>query len=261
MATSRPNLFLEKERWSKPLLLSLGFHALLGLSIFLLGFVLEPSGHSNWGDKEGDAVNATLVGGAPIPIPKPDVPTQNIVANESKGVTETVPQPKRVETEDGISIPGKVIKPKVEKAVTATNVKPRPMPTPETAVPYGERGPVSGPYGAFTATHSNGGFSVQEGDFGSRFGWYVRQVSDKVSGVWYQVGIDSRVSTAKRVYMLFDIERDGRPSNIRMEQSSGVPSLDDSARRALLRIDSFGPLPPEYRGSRISVEFWFDYQR
>jgi len=46
-----------------------------------------------------------------------------------------------------------------------------------------------------------------------------------------------------------------------VEQSSGVPSLDVSASRALQRIDSFGPLPSDYSGSKISVEYWFDYSK
>jgi len=29
----------------------------------------------------------------------------------------------------------------------------------------------------------------------------------------------------------------------------------------LQRIDTFGPLPPDYSGSKISVEYWFDYSR
>jgi len=73
--------------------------------------------------------------------------------------------------------------------------------------------------------------------------------------------VDPRISEARRVYLTFDIARDGHPSNVEIEQSSGVPSLDLSARRALERIDTFGPLPPDYPGSRVSVEFWFDYKR
>jgi protein TonB len=46
-----------------------------------------------------------------------------------------------------------------------------------------------------------------------------------------------------------------------VEQSSGVPSLDMSAIRALQRIDTFGPLPGDYNGSKVSVEFWFDYNK
>jgi protein TonB len=48
---------------------------------------------------------------------------------------------------------------------------------------------------------------------------------------------------------------------VQIEQSSGVPSLDQSAVRALQRIDTFGPLPAGYSGSKVSVEFWFDYKR
>jgi protein TonB len=40
-----------------------------------------------------------------------------------------------------------------------------------------------------------------------------------------------------------------------------VPSLDQSAARALQRIDTFGPLPSDYSGNKVSVEFWFDYKR
>ena len=55
--------------------------------------------------------------------------------------------------------------------------------------------------------------------------------------------------------------RDGHPMNVQVEQSSGVPSLDISAVRALQRIDTFGPLPQDYSGSKISVEYWFDYSK
>jgi protein TonB len=49
--------------------------------------------------------------------------------------------------------------------------------------------------------------------------------------------------------------------NVQIEQSSGVPSLDISAVRALQRIDGFGALPADYSGSKISVEYWFDYKK
>jgi periplasmic protein TonB len=48
---------------------------------------------------------------------------------------------------------------------------------------------------------------------------------------------------------------------VQVEQSSGVPSLDQSAVRAVQRIDTFGPLPQDYPGNKVSVEFWFDYSK
>lgn len=260
MAYVRANMFYERERWTKPLALSFGFHALLVLTIVVAAFVLEPRGGSNWGENQGEAVSAQLVSGAPIPIPKPDAQTENIVANESKGVTQGVPQPKPVETEDGISIPGKVIKPPVNKpvnkAVTTANVRPHPIPTPDTAVPYGEGGPVSGPYGVFTAPHTKGGFSFQNANFGSKYGWYVDVVRRKVQSNWLLYEIDPRINAPHRAYITFEILRDGSPTNVQLTQSSGVPSLDQSAMRAIQRVDTFGALP---EGNRVSVEFWFDY--
>jgi periplasmic protein TonB len=258
IAYARANMFSEREGWGRPLALSLGFHALVGITVFALGFIMEPSGTSKWGENQGEAVSAQLISAAPVPIPKPVVQTENIVANESKGLTQSLPQPKPVETEDGISIPGKVIPPKVNKPVTkAANAPPRMVPTPTPqAVPYGEGGPVSGPYGSFTAPNTKGGFSFQNANFGSKYGWYVDVVRRKVQNNWLLYEIDPRINAPHRAYISFDIMRDGSPANVRLAQSSGVPSLDQSAVRAVQRVDTFGALP---EGNSVSVEFWFDY--
>ena len=115
----------------------------------------------------------------------------------------------------------------------------------------------------FAAGAAKGGFGFTGGggDFGSRYAWYVRVVNQKVSENWMKYEVDPRIQSANRVYVTFDIERNGHPTNVRVEQSSGVPSLDMSALRALQRIDTFGPLPSDYSGGRVSVEFWFDYKR
>ena len=62
--------------------------------------------------------------------------------------------------------------------------------------------------------------------FGNAFAWYVQAVQRKVSENWLKYEVDPRISDAKRVYLTFDIARDGHPSNVEIEQSSGVPSLD-----------------------------------
>jgi TonB family protein len=257
MSYARANLFYERERWKKPLVYSLSFHVALVAAVLLTGYLAQPRAVNNWGANNGDAVSATLVSAAPIPIPHPEQST-NIVASESKGVTETKPEPKPAETEDGISIPGHVTKPKPQqKVITPPTVRPpRPVPTPEeTAVPYGEGGPVSGPYGAFTAPHTQGGFSFQNADFGSRFAYYVRQVNQTVSRNWYKPNL----SAPRRAYVQFDILRNGSVpfSSVHIEQSSGVPAIDQSAMQAVQRSE-FGPLPDGYNGSKVSVEFWFE---
>ncbi|MGA9475637.1 MAG: TonB family protein, partial [Terriglobales bacterium] len=123
--------------------------------------------------------------------------------------------------------------------------------------------PVSGPYAMFSAGGAKGGFGFTGGggDFGSRFAWYVQAVQRKVSENWLRYEVDPNIKEANRVYITFDIGRDGHPTNVQLEQPSNVPSLNISATRAIQRIDTFGPLPPEYSGSKVSVEFWFDYKR
>jgi periplasmic protein TonB len=256
MLSVQSNLFDERERWSKPLLSSMAFHAMLVLGGWGLGFVMNlHSNANNWGMKEGDAVTAQLVS-ASIPIPHNEQ-SENIVANESKGVTETQPQPKVAETPDGISIPGKVTPKKIDRPAPPTRVPPRAVPTPvETAVPYGEGGPVSGPYGAVETSNYRGGFSFQNANFGSKYGWYVDAVKRRVQQNWLTYEIDPRIKAPHRAFIEFDITRDGAPANVHLAQSSGVPSLDQSAMRAIQRIDSFGRLP---EGNSVTVEFWFDY--
>lgn len=108
------------------------------------------------------------------------------------------------------------------------------------------------------------GFTGSGGDFGSQFASYVEGVQRKLIEKWPPdfseslKKVDPRITAARRIYLKFDIARDGHLSNVEIEQSSGVPSLDISAIRALQRIGTVGPLPSNYSGSKVSVEFWFD---
>jgi len=240
---------------------SAGFH--LGITALLLlyaTFVKRGTGETWGAGGGGDAIGATLVSAVPLAVNQ----GQNVLANESKGLTQSQPKIEEKEPE-AIEIQGKnaKIKPK-KKQITESKAKPQPAPEPEeNQIAFGEGGPVSGPYGTFSAGGAKGGFGITGGggDFGTRFAWYVRVIQQKVSDNWLKYEVDPRITTAQRVYITFDVARDGHPSNVRVEQSSGVPSLDISATRALQRIDTFGPLPPDYSGSKISVEYWFDYKR
>jgi protein TonB len=224
--------------------------------------VSRSSGDTWGGGGGGEAIGATLV--STVPLPATAAQTQNVLANESKGITQS--QPKIEEkVPDAIEIQGKntKVKPK-KKQETASKEKPQAAPEEESnQVAFGEGGPVSGPYGTFSAGGAKGGFGVTGGggDFGTRYSWYVHVIQQKVSENWLKYEVDPRITSAQRVYIVFDVARDGHPSNVQVEQSSGVPSLDISAVRALQRIDTFGPLPQDYSGSKISVEYWFDYKK
>ncbi|PSH03296.1 MAG: hypothetical protein CXZ00_12900 [Acidobacteria bacterium] len=285
------DIYGHKEALGKSLAVSTAMHvALLSCVLFIPAMLSHNSGES-WGSNgdgglSGGAMSARLVGGIPLP-PNPRAKPGNVLANDSKGLSQSLPAPKAKETREddsAIAIPDKNARKKgaKEKATviatsrensrhlskqqgvtTATRERSREVANVENVVPFGAGGPVAGPYTMFQSGSTAGGMQFGEGGtgtFGTRFGWYADGVARKVRQYW-QSEVNPNISSAKRVYIVFDISRDGRPSHIRVEQSSGIPSLDISAVRTLQRIDTFGALPQEYRGNSISVEFWFDYRR
>jgi len=256
-------IYFEHDRWAPALGWSLGLHVGITAALLILSAVLSAPTGTGWGaGGGGEAIGATLV--SSIPLTVAPSPNQNVLANESKGLTKSQPKPEKVEEPDAIPIQGKNAKIKPKKQETASKEKPQAAPEEETnQVAFGQGGPVSGPYGAFSAAGAKGGFGFTGGggDFGSLYAWYVKTVQQKVSENWLKYEVDPGISTAQRVYITFDIARDGHPFNVQVEQSSGVPSLDISAVRAIQRIDTFGSLPPGYSGNKVSVEFWFDYKR
>ncbi|MFZ0797798.1 MAG: TonB family protein [Terriglobales bacterium] len=256
------DIYSEHAQLQRPLAWSLGLH--LAFTAFVVLYTMFIAGFrcNSWGSGgTGDAMGATLV--SAVPLPANPTETTNVLATESKGLSKSQPTVQEKEPE-AIPIPDKNTKTKTKPAPvkTATQRKPEPEPPEANQIPYGEGGPVSGPYTMAAGGAKGGfGFTGNGGDFGSRYAWYVQAVQRKVSESWLKYEVDPRITEAKRVYVTFDIARDGHPSHVEIEQSSGVPSLDQSAVRALQRIDTFGPLPSDYSGSKVSVEFWFDYKR
>jgi protein TonB len=261
-AISSLDIYSEHGQLSRPLAWSFGLHLAFAAFVVLYATFIQGFRGEGWGSGGGgEAMGATLVSSVPLPA----TPTEktNVLATESKGLAKSEPAVPEVEPE-AIPIPDKDVKNKIKPTPPKPSTKRKVQPEPEQTnqIPYGEGGPVSGPY-SMTAGSTKGGFGFtgSGGDFGSRFSWYVQGVQRKVTENWLKYEVDPRITDAKRVYLTFDISRDGHPSNVSIEQSSGVPSLDISSRRAIERIDTFGPLPPDYSGSKVSVEFWFDYKK
>jgi protein TonB len=256
-------IFFEHEPWGRNLAWSAGLHVGFALAVAAYAWFAGGSHGSTWGaGGGGSAMGVSLVSN--IPLPANPVQTANVLANPSPGLSQSKPEA-HVEEPDAIPIAQKNAKKKPPPQPTATQRKPPPAPLEQASnvVPFGEGGPVSGPYAMFSTSGAKGGFGFNGGggDFGARYAWYVRVVNQKVSENWLKYEVDPRIHDANRVYVTFDVDRSGHPGHVQIEQSSGVPSLDQSALRAIQRIDTFGPLPADYAGNHVSVEFWFDYKR
>lgn len=87
------------------------------------------------------------------------------------------------------------------------------------------------------------------------FGPYMRDVQMKIKRNWDP----PKSNQSKRVVLVFTIAKDGRLVNIKVANSSGIPSVDKAAIAAVEYSAPFKPLPVEFRGSEIDIHFTFDY--
>jgi protein TonB len=271
------NFWLEPERLKGPMMSSAVVHIGAAVALILWSVWFATQHGQQWGGavSASGAVQATLVSNAPsIPIPSPQTPTDNVLATETPS---PAPAPPAAETKpqtpppDAIPIPEKITPPKpaqkpqplpaqakpAPKELLQSRAKPLPMPRPENRATFGEAAPANIPRA--TANTSGAGPVSVMGDFGSRFGWYVDVIKRKSAQNWYRAEVDPRTPAGTRVFVTFDIARDGSPSNVRIEKSSGSASLDSSALRAIQRVETFGPLPGGYNQSKLNVEYYFEF--
>ena len=255
------DIFERREPWKGPITASIAFHgAIVGL-ILAYGAWIGLS-RNEWGTGDtvtGEAISATLVGGSAIPLPR-ERPTENIVSSESSAPAHSEPKEVAPVKQEAIPIPETTkIKPK-ERPQQTPEKRPQPVQQPENRLAYGTGGQVNQNFTTFTSSLGVGAVAITSGgDFGSRYAYYVQIVTKILSQNWLKYEVDPHAMPNATVSIAFDITRSGEPTNVRILQSSGVPSLDTSAVRTLQRIDTFGPLPSDYRGSSVAAEYEFRY--
>jgi periplasmic protein TonB len=251
----------------KPLFWSVVFHSLLFGSL-TVSTIYSHSGDM-WGSAGGDnSVSVGLVAKLPgIMLPRPDAVTTSQTVDTTKGLYKAEPQPKvkEIDPPDVKKIP-EFAKDKTPKIVTRpSKVFEDKTPPPTNAVPYGQGGAPALPYSSFAMngpTQGGMGFNGPGGgDFAGRFPSYVDAVRNRISSNWLQSTVDPTVRWAPRSSYSFQVMRDGTVANVQMLQSSGNRSVDNSALRAILSSSPMSPLPSNYPGSSVTVEFWFDFRR
>src|SRR5262249_26553954 len=144
-------------------------------------------------------------------------------------------------------------KPAAQPSKTAAAADP-----PSNAIPSGPGRP-SLAYGQASTGSGDSVIGFGDAGFGDRSSAYVNSIARAISNNWLKSMANVGNQKTPRVYMAFDIQRNGSITNIHMTQSSGIPSLDRTAERALHASDPLPSLPADYRGSSVSVSFYFEY--
>ena len=93
--------------------------------------------------------------------------------------------------------------------------------------------------------------AIREPDFGP----YMRELQRRIKMNWDPPKGDQ----SKRVVLMFKIAKDGRLLSCSVHKSSGLPNADKAAIQAVQLTAPFKPLPPEFKGSNIDIQFTFDY--
>lgn len=253
-----------RETLGGPVGLSLALHALLFLSAFgytFIGFHFGGGWGRNWG--EGGSMKVSTVSSLPgVPLPAPVLATRSTLATQNPGMYQSESLPEAPKTSTQVEIPKFDQETKPEKVVRVNKkIQKESIETPENAVPFGVGGKPLIAYSQFSNTAGEGGLNFGEAAFGDRYTWYVTAVRNRISANWLLTMISPSILSAPRVYLAFDVLRDGTITNVQVVQSSGVAEVDRSALRAVLASNPLAPLPPDYAGSRVSVKFYFDFRR
>ncbi|HEY2646227.1 MAG TPA: TonB family protein [Candidatus Acidoferrales bacterium] len=256
------------EGLKKPFFWSIALHGLIFGSL-TVSTIFSHRGDM-WGSGGGEgSVSVGLVANVPgIMLPRPDVVTQSQTVDTTKGLYKAEPQPKPKEIEPDVKKIPEFAKEKTPHIISRpSKVFEDKTPPPTNAVPYGQGGSPALPYSSSFSMNgpTQGGMTFGGGpgggDFAGRFPSYVDAVRNRISSNWLQSTVDPSLRFAPRADFSFTVLRDGSVANIQMLQSSGNRSVDNSALRAIQSSSPMSPLPSNYSGSSVTVEFWFEFHR
>jgi protein TonB len=238
------------------------------LHALLIGFMVA-SAFLKWPGNQwagtgggGNNVKVNLVGSAGIPMPKQPVVTESNVVDPTKSLHKEEEKPKPPEPPKPAEKIPKFDKEKPLPPTRKSKVFENKQPEPENAVP-GRGGPPNLPTGVGSTPGSSPGLAIQGqggGDFAARYGWYIESVKRRIQQNWLQNTIDPNVRAARmaKTTMQFTILRDGTIKDVKLFQTSGNLSMDNSGMRAIQSSNPLPALPSDYSGSYVTVTFDFD---
>jgi protein TonB len=131
-------------------------------------------------------------------------------------------------------------------AMRSEDSKTTPVPTPPASEPDG-----GGGRGLSVGSNGGRGATGIPADF--HFTYYIERMLALIESRWYK----PVVPQGTRARVGFVILKGGRVEGIRLEESSGLPSFDRAALRALYAANPLPPLPPAYGKPSLTVHLSF----
>jgi protein TonB len=232
---------------------SLLLHGGLAAILLTYGLVAGLFHHNVWGGAGSGAIQVNVVSALPLPSDQP--PNENVLATDtpSKAPAEPAAKSKQAVDESTLAISGK------NKPKQNTRKSQQHEPEPDNVARYGEQSGSTMARSIQPQGFTSGQTTVSDGDFGSRFGWYVDGINRKMTASSFRQEVDPHTPRGSRAYIQFAIHRDGSVSNVQMSQNSGSQTLDRACMRAAQRVDTFGALPSQYTQSTVMTSFFCEY--
>jgi TonB family protein len=259
--TQHADILDTPESLKKPFVAAIAFHTSILLAFAVYGWMSRPG--ESFGDKN-PAMGAVAVE-VTDSIPIPHQGMQNPVASESESqVPESAPAKKtqeKVEPEpDAIKIHNKKAKQKPVKETTVAHVFKSYQQLEKNQLTSAVPQQVSSPM--FAAKTGSGMVGTGPNTtLGTRCAGYASQIQTIIARNWRTGDVDARLQSAPAVISRFDLSRDGSIRNVTIFQFSGISTLDDSVKRAILDSNPLPPIPPECNKDSAKVEFTFELKR
>ncbi|MBV9613099.1 MAG: TonB family protein [Acidobacteriaceae bacterium] len=220
-----------------------------------------------WMNQRREQLGEVNAGGGPayavspvknIPIPQREAPV-NPVANDTQSMVPNAPAKQEVQKKQplpdksAVEIPDKFKR----QAKQAQKQQQFQTPTPPNQVFSHARQALSSPmYSAPAGSGQVGvGPNTMLGD--NRLGWYAELIRQRIAQNWNTNGLDSRTQSAPAI-IGFQIMRDGSVRNPQVVQSSGNPSIDNTALRAVYSANPMPGLPAQITENYITAQFTFN---
>ena len=248
------------------------FVSMFGHALAILVFLIAPS-LLNSGNPE--PFGGSGPGGNVMWVSSATIGTEGKPAE--KPVTQQEPAPaqflKKATAPDEIPLDSKTEFPSEKK-------KPKEQPAAKETLNVPKR-KIEGPYGTGTDTSKESGKSGSngkgktgvgigiggsgEGGTGTGTGipfpypWYVDNVKTKIELNWRRPYIQQTTPQEYVTTVYFIIQRNGQVTEVKTENSSGVPIVDRSCESAILGAVPFPPLPQQWTEPNLAFRLTFRY--